>query len=244
MYYQRQVEKANSHKYLCHFTNFDALQKIIDNKSLRLSKITELNDPIEAKRVTSVWHNKCFILSFTNTFDNSGYFWKEYAFDNGVCIVFNNKNIKDNIFIYYEDDLNIKVPSFQYICDNDCYDENVWGFFDITKADVMYVDDIEKYAFENKTEISAGLIKSKFGENKECIVKPWELECETRIRVAVKTKQFEYISKKDKKIIEPPFKYLYIDLPQIDKVIISPQCENRDRKIIENYLKDKEIKME
>ena len=244
MYYRKQVERAKRHKYLYHFTSFDSLKKVIDNKALRLSKITEVNDPIEAKRITSVWHNKCFVLSFTNTFDKSNYFWKEYASDNGVCMVFSNPNVKNDAFIYYDDSLTKKVVLFQYISHNDCYKKNEWGVFDITKADVMYVNNIEKYVFENKTEISAGLIKSKFGENKEHIVRQWDLECETRIRVAVKSKQFEYISKENKMIVEPPFKYLYIDLPQIEKVIINPDCKIENREIIENYLKDKGIEVE
>ena len=72
--YLESVNKQKKYKYLYHFTSFDNLKKIIANQALRLSRITELNDPIEAKRVASIWRDKCFILSFTNTLENCDYF--------------------------------------------------------------------------------------------------------------------------------------------------------------------------
>lgn len=246
MYYKKQVEKANSHKYLYHFTNFDALQKMMRNNSLRLSRITELNDPLEATRVTSIWREKCFIVSFTNTLEHRKYFWQEYAPNNGVCIVFNNENISSDICIYKDEELKREMHLIQRSCiDYKKYDSiDDWGYFDITKADVMYVDNIDQYVFKDNTEISAGLIKSKVGLNNENVAKQWELESETRIRVSVRPIGLEHPDLKNKIMPTPTFKYVYIKLPQIDKIIISPNCRPKDRKIIESYLKDKKIKME
>ena len=97
----------------------------------------------------------------------------------------------------------------------------------------MYVDNIDQYVFKDNTEISAGLIKSKVGLNNENVAKQWELESETRIRVSVRPIGLEHPDLKNKIMPTPTFKYVYIKLPQIDKIIISPNCRPKDRKIIE-----------
>lgn len=245
--YLESVNKAKNYKYLYHFTSFDNLKKIIANQTLRLSRITELNDPIEAERVTSVWHDKCFILSFTNTLENCDYFWREYAPNNGVCIVFCNENIYPDIRIYQDEKLENEMPFIQKSrIGYNRYDSiNDWGIYDITKGDVIYVDDIKEYVFENRTEISAGLVKSKNGKNGINIVKPWKIESETRIRVAVRPIGFEYIYNKGRMIVPmPPFKYIYMRLPKLERIIISPYCVDVNRREIEDYLLSNQIEME
>lgn len=139
------------------------------------------------------------------------------------------------------------MPSIQRSCVGcDQYDSiNDWGIYNITKADVMYVDDLDEYVFEDRTEISAGLIKSKKGENDTNIIKPWEIESETRIRVAVRPIGFENVYNKRVTIVPtPPFKYIYMELPKVERIIISPHCVKMDRKEIEDYLLLHQIEME
>lgn len=242
--YLESVNKAKKYRYLYHFTSFDNLKKIIANQALRLSRITELNDPIEAERVTSVWRDKCFILSFTNTLENCDYFWREYAPNNGVCIVFNNENIRPDICIYQDEKLENAMPSIQVNRTRyDRYDRiSDWRIRYVTKADVIYVDNIEEYVYENGREISAGLIKSKKGKNDTNIIKPWEIERETRIRVAVRPIGFEYVNNEGRiEAPTPPFQYIYMRLPKVERIIVSPYCVGMDRKEIEDYLLSNQI---
>ena len=44
--YQMAVERAKTHPIISQYTNLEALKKIIENKTLRLTRIDKLNDHV------------------------------------------------------------------------------------------------------------------------------------------------------------------------------------------------------
>jgi hypothetical protein len=112
------------------------------------------------------------------------------------------------------------------ICD---YSDQFWCVYDISKADVYYKDENEEFIAEDGLESNAGLIKNKCGKDKDGLPACWEDETETRIRVAIRPMGLE--SPDGKAQIKPSkdFKYLFIQLPEIESVWINPTLEAEEK---------------
>ena len=50
--YKELTESAKLHEYVYHYTNFNALKKILKNNSLRLSSLDKVNDSLENSRIS------------------------------------------------------------------------------------------------------------------------------------------------------------------------------------------------
>lgn len=79
--------------------------------------------------------------------------------------------------------------------------------------DVQYVPNIEDYNI-GKEETNAGLVKEINGCDDNGNLRKWDIESETRIRVALKPKAFECYLDDENEVCypKPNFKYLYLKL--------------------------------
>ena len=63
---QYSYENAVYHSLVHQYTTLAALDKIINNKSLRLTRIDLLNDTVENERMLELWQKKTFVSCFTH----------------------------------------------------------------------------------------------------------------------------------------------------------------------------------
>ena len=223
--YNNVIMETRKHKYLYHYTRIESFNIISQNKSLRLSRLDMVNDPDENRRITSLWFKKIFAVCFTNTLENQEYFWENYA-KNGVRLRFKQEDIlnicennlyfdpncKDNIPKIKRSDPSYKSDIFgSDICSN----TEDWGFYDSNILDIQYVDNIKDYS-DGVNENNAGLIKTINGHDAKGLLQKWEIESETRLRVALRPKSLEcYAEGKTIKYYLPDFKYIYINISGI-----------------------------
>ena len=221
-----QIEK------LYHYTTFETLKIILENKTFRLSAINEtLNDPFEMEYLDYVWQGKVFVVCFT-TSNRNEYFWKNYAYRNdsrnnqGVCIGINKKNI--NRFEDYKVMDSNKKLFANYVGSNlsyNSYDKNEdWAIKQCIGGKVIYKDNpcddfsfdeelanffdgiFDKSLFQRVND--SGFVKAKtYSING--IQHRWDVEDEYRIRVVVHSKGLSFSNGKYHK---PPFKYIYLDI--------------------------------
>ena len=78
--YDNAVSQAKQHPLVHHYTTFDALNEIINNKSLQLTRIDLLNDTAENKSLHELWQKKVFVSCFTHRKTESYFFWKQYIY--------------------------------------------------------------------------------------------------------------------------------------------------------------------
>lgn len=74
--YENAVYQANQHPVVHQYTTFEALDKIINNKSLRLTRIDLLNDTVENKHMLELWKKKVYVSCFTHREAESYFFGK------------------------------------------------------------------------------------------------------------------------------------------------------------------------
>ena len=254
-------EKANQRPYLYHYTKFGSLIKIIDGNSLRLSRIDKVNDQVESKRITTCWKDKIFLLCFTYTTSNEDYYFDNYG---KIRLKIENGGI-DRLPIFYDEDLrdecktiigNLRdLPGYydeNYTGDYtrskaDMFlDNNDWQIYDKTFADVFYCDDINTFYTIEGFEKHAGLIKQKVGTDTDGKVRNWEVEMETRLRLTMETIHYDAYNDQDKesgesviRYAQPPFAYLYMPLPKIEEISLSPDISETERKEVEDFLREK-----
>lgn len=249
--YPELSEKAYSHPLLHHYTTLRTLKIILKNFSLRLNRLDLVNDSDENKRITSLWNGKVFASCFTNTLSNEDYFWNNYG---NIRISFAPNSLSFSVFA----DAQLKIPLKDFkndyngrsISEHTNYSNaSDWCVYSTNLADVYYTDDLDKHKIEDGYESNAGLIKMNYGyNNHNGKMVDWEIESETRIRVAVrpigkefhlntKTNNFEYH--------KPDFTELYIPLPKkIAELTLSPKCtkeEQNEFSVIKKELIEKNI---
>lgn len=222
--YKELTESAKLHEYVYHYTNFNALEEILKNNSLRLSRLDKVNDSLENSRISQLWNTKIFVLCFTYGLDNSKYFFENYG---TIQLKFKVKDINMKQ-IYFDSELNNpmkKISDQGFVSDLNCktYDDKNWRIFDSTFSDVYYTDSLEKHKDENGDEQNAGLIKLKLGYDNDNHLRNWSQEKETRLRVAVRPIGLEFALDEKNKIFypKPKFKYIYVELPKIEEIRIS-----------------------
>lgn len=229
--YNECVEKAKSHQYLYHYTNIDALEKILENNSLRLSRIDKVNDSEENKRITSLWHSKLFLACFTYKIDNEKYFYQNYG---NVRLCFKQSDLKiDTVFFNEKLNQPLKNIMTDYNGRSDLsvreYDKFHWCVRDITISDVYYTDNFDDFKAEDGFESNAGLVKHKSGFDENGSNRNWETESETRVRVAIRPIGIEYDFRNNKTILPPnDLQFLYIALPKIEMVTIDSNMRKED----------------
>ena len=226
--YNDLVERASRHKFLYHYTSLDTLKFILENKSLRLSSLCNVNDPQENKRISSLWNGKVFATCFTNSLDNADYFFRNYG---KVRLTFSNKLLQSDIF--FDSMLQSKMISFHTDCNSKSnfkhkgYDlPQDWCLFDKTFADIYYTNDLNLHISKDGYSLNAGLIKLKEGVDNKGVLCDWSIEKESRLRVAVRPIGFEAVRKGVYfEYPKPPFDYLYFSIAGlITKIELCNTC--------------------
>lgn len=243
--YMTAVELAKTHKRLYHYTTLESLNYIINNKSLKLSRIDQLNDSIENANILDLWKNKVYVSCFTYRDYESYFFWKVYA-----------KGSSDGVRISFDRDLLLNLPihpdgkciepslnNYEKNNRNKDFTYNInstsWSIFDYSCVDIMYVP--------RGTEL-------KNGDNFQGRIKysEWDMEFETRLRVAIRPNRSEYEDKLDKDRnfirIEPHDKCVFAKLSEecLNSMIITLSpfanddlCKKVNNLLIRNGLNDK-----
>ena len=242
--YNECVGKASLHKNLYHYTNPDALKAILKNHSLRLGCIDSVNDSDENKRITSLWNAKVYVLCFTYELEISPYFFKNYG---KIRLEFATEDVKFDK-IYSEPELINFFKDFsndlggQTNGSHKSYgDVKDWCIYDKILADVYYTDCFNKHIAKNGYELNAGLIKQKSGLDNNGKSRNWEMEAETRLRVALRPVGSENVlDEKTNKLYQPKpdFKHVYIRLPIIKSISLSPFITIEERKQTIQILND------
>ncbi len=181
--FEKAVSKAQKHRLIHQYTTFSALEKIINNKSLLLTRIDLLNDTVENKKTTDLWKNKIFVSCFTNFEYESFFFWTTYAKNSrdGVMISFRPSSL-NNLSIHPDEKcLETPLPIYKK-SDYKEYSLKVsaenWAVFDNSLIDIMYIP--RNYDTEGILNHQGRL---KYTE--------WSMEQETRVRIALRPKRCE-----------------------------------------------------
>lgn len=213
--YCKLCELGRSHKILYHYTDIGGIKAILENNSLRLTRLDKVNDPCENNRIDELWSKKVYVGCFTHTLDNEDYFYNEYnhirltvSIEQYAPSVFFDSKCKNKLET-------IKRGDFKY----KEYDKvEDWGIYDVSFADIEYVENISLSTTKNGRPICPGLIKESQGKDEDGKSRNWEQEKETRLRVTLKPKGPEFELKKETNSFlypKPPEKleYLYVPVP-------------------------------
>lgn len=198
--YLAQINRAKAHTSFRHYTTIEALSNIFSSKSLRLSCLHELNDPIEENRVDEESKLTYFITCFSHEVSESIPMWRMYGRDgNGICLEFSDMSLF-NIEAHFT-----SIPKDWYVVSVDV-------------LDVLYTDDQSSLLEPSKTDSEQCSRTGCIGYVK---TKVWAYEQETRVRCRLKYAPFppDYppIFSQFQKYIDydnPPIKYLYLSIPE------------------------------
>lgn len=187
-----------------------ALEKNIGNKCLRFTRVDELNDLVENQNMHDLWKEKVYVSCFTYRERESYFFWNTYCKCKpyGVMISFQANTLKKLSFYPDEKCQEMPLLECQKTIPNSPFSENVsadtWGIYDYSCVDIDYIPRGIKF---DEIEHFQGRIKYH----------EWDMECETRLRVAIRPKCYESkLAKKQFHYLRPRNKYLYAKL--------SPEC--------------------
>ena len=141
--YENAVASAKKHRLIDQYTTFEALEKILCNKSLRLTSVDQLNDIVENDRMLDLWKEKVYVSGFTHRSNESYFFWKTYARkpDEGIRISLRAHDLCE--LSVHADEYCDTEPlheckktnmSCQYVTEVTSKD---WGIFDYSLVDVI-----------------------------------------------------------------------------------------------------------
>lgn len=206
--YEESKLLAISHEKLYHYTNFEALKKILANRSLRATRLDKVDDKTENERIDDFWKNKLFVTCFTYDKNGEQRFGDEYAQGNqGVRIEFKTKTLC-NLEVFLDEKCENKLD---FIDRTDLNYKGIdsWGYRDVSLLDMEYVDDL--YEGLVKDEDFTGLTyNDKTGYAK---IKSYSWEKETRLRIALRSKGLENIYFEHQlKVVKPNFEYIFIKI--------------------------------
>ena len=230
-------------KILFHFTDFESLKLILETKTFRLSRISNLDDKEEKKYIPQFFRNKVFTMSFTSCIKE--YFWNEYTKGmgkkGGVIIKISNNNK------WYFDIQSESGFKYNYINKTDVnyksYDNaEDWGIYDISGLKVCYKDNPLKDYTINREILTLYSGCSIFNDNPSRLINienpgyvkesKWDIEEEFRIRVTMRPKGFEESIEYCKNVIhETPFTYIYLNMQNnfdLMEILISSDFEYKD----------------
>lgn len=183
MDYFSAVNSARNHKKLYQYTTIEALECIVKNKSLLLRRIDKLNDTVENERNSDLWKYKIYTACFTHRECESLFFWKTYAGKDfkgnseGIMISFEANSL---IYLSIHPDEKCEEPALVISEQKDynvpfspVVNSDSWVIYNYAWVDICYISrDIDDY------EIPHFLGRFKYKE--------WDMECETRLRVAIR----------------------------------------------------------
>ena len=231
--FENAVNRVRQHTILHQYTRFDALEKIVNNHSLRLTRLDLVNDFVENEALIELWKNKIFVSCFTHLDHESYFFWQTYSegSPDGVMLSF-EQSFLNGLKIYPDDKCMSEPLDFCKRSDLDItfssdIDSKKWGIYDYSLIDVFYLTRGESiYDLDH-------LGRFKFNE--------WDMENETRIRVTLRPKSFEAkLAGKDIMYLSPRNKYIYAKLPDnvLETMVItlSPFSDDKLQEKIETLL--------
>ncbi len=204
--YENAVYQANQHPVVHQYTTFEALDKIINNKSLRLTRIDLLNDTVESKHMLELWKKKVYVSCFTHREAESYFFWKTYARGDSTGVKLSiDARLLCSLPIHpdsmcKEEPLSVCKKTILESSFTEAISSVAWGIYDSSIVDVMYIPRDRKLA---NTEHHQG--RFKYIE--------WDSEEETRLRVAIRPKRLEFKSQgRELQYLTPSNKYVYVKL--------------------------------
>lgn len=232
--YENSVYQANQHTIVHQYTTFDALDKIINNKSLRLTRIDLLNDTIENGHLIELWQKKIFVSCFTHREFESYFFWKTYAKGDstGVRLSIDARLLCQSTIhpdaMCEEEQLSICKRTILESSFADAISSETWGIYDSSLVDVMYLP-----RGQHLENIEHHQGRFKYVE--------WDAEEETRLRVAIRPKCLEFKAQGHKlQYLTPSNEYVYVKLSDacFENMVItlSPFASDDLREKIEELL--------
>lgn len=214
------TKAANRHRKFSHYTTLPSLEMILKNRSFRLSRLDCVNDLYENEYLDDFCRNKVYVGCFTHRIWESYMYWVIYAKMDitGIMLTFSRELLHENEIF---GDSQCQESPLKEVKTTDTLHEGYscvsdWGVFNVSWADIKYVRDFQMYEETNpmwehlkgcvnlskegfRTAISPGLLKGK----------EWDVENETRVRVAIRPKDFE---NNKYGVIRPKFEHLYLKL--------------------------------
>ena len=215
--YENSVYQANQHAIVHQYTTFDALDKIINNKSLRLTRIDLLNDTVENKRMLELWQKKAFVSCFTHRDSESYFFWKTYSKGDstGVRLSFDARFLCQLTIhpdaMCKEEPLSICKKTILESSFTDAISSEAWGIYDSNLVDIIYIP--RDRHLENVENYQG---RFKYVE--------WDAEEETRLRVAIRPKCLEFKAEgRELQYLTPSNEHVYVKLSDacFDNMIIT-----------------------
>lgn len=227
-YCTQQIKEAKKHSCFLHYTSLNSLAHILKGRSLRLSKLENINDPVEVELLMDIHENKVFTMCFSHCETETIPLWKMYAGDNmGLCLIFDSLE-------FLEDKQNyIKTAEWKG-----------WELRESIILDVLYDNDTEKFErnwyprgedFPSETyNLAAGFLKTRV----------WEFEKETRVRcyIDVSKGNRSIKSVREKTYNYPDFKYVYCHIPDDTlnsfKITFNPFMDSIQKDIVKSTVKN------
>ena len=243
--YQIAVESAKTHPIISQYTNLEALKKIIENKTLRLTRIDKLNDHVENSKIHPLWAKKVYVACFTHREHESYFFWNTYCKNKsyGVMISFPTDFLQ-NLPVHPDEKcqeaplefIKRTVPNVAFSKD---VSRNTWAVFDYSCVDISYIPrniTLEKSEFQNESSNFQGRLKYV----------EWDMENETRLRVSIRPKCREVSSMvNEQSYYKPDNGYLYVKLSteclESMTITLSPYSNSSLEKEVEQLLIDNNL---
>ena len=204
--YENAVYQASQHPFVHQYTTFEALDKIINNKSLRLTRIDLLNDTVENKHMLELWKKKVYVSCFTHREVESYFFWKTYAKGDstGVRLSIDAKLLCQSTIhpdaMCEEEQLSICEKTILGSSFSEAISSEAWGIYDSSLVDVLYIPRGQR--LENIEHFQG---RFKYVE--------WDAEEETRLRVAIRPKCLEFRAQgRELQYLTPSNEYVYVKL--------------------------------
>ncbi len=237
--YSQAVSLANSHKRLFQYTRFEALEKIIGNKSLRLTRLDKVNDITENCQLIELWKKKIYVSCFTHREYESLFFWNAYSKGQSDGVMFSiERKYLSKLPIYTDekcinDELNFCNKSSIDSPYSDEVSGLTWGIYDYSCIDIEYCD---RKTNDDDDENFVG--RKKYIE--------WDMEYESRLRVAIRPKILEVYADGNKlSYHKPKNEYLYAKLPKACleslRIVLSPFAEKDLKERVIRLLKDNNL---
>ena len=237
--YVEAVESASHYNRLYQYTTYEALEKIITNNSLRLTRIDLLNDGVENQKIFKLWKNKVYVSCFTHREDESYFFWETYAKRSleGIRISFETKQLHH---LSIHPDETCEKDALVECKRSDCNhifsskdDLSSWGVRDYSCVDIAYVP--RNLTFDDDDNFQGRI---KYTE--------WDMEAETRLRVAIRPKCLEfYLNDTEFEYYTPENKYIFAKLPKSAlksmTITLSPHASIATKKKLDRLLKDNNL---
>ena len=234
--YERAKQLAKQHIVLHQYTNFSALKKIIANRSLRFTRMDQLNDKTENSEIVDLWKKKVYVSCFTHRENESYFFWRTYTSrsPDGIMLSFRSEYLYDLSF--YPDEICAQEAFSKCDRSNYCFDASLavdastLGIYDYSCVDVMYVP---RTMCISKPTNHQG--RFKYLE--------WDSECETRLRLALKPRGKEFKCNEKGRLVHPfpNNQHIYAKLPDIClrtmTITLSPFANENLKSWVEHLLR-------